>query len=156
HLAFTYDDADRILTATTTATTPNALPTSTLTYVYDNVGNVLSEQRPGGTTGYSYDALSRLASVVDPVGGAFAFGRDAVGRLTALARPNGITDATTYDAAGNLDTLHSTVNGTIVNQGDYTYNADGRRGSVTTAAGVANFAYDAAGELTSTTQPPGA
>src|SRR5262249_27027240 len=129
-LTFGYDDADRLIRATSTPTAPGALPTSTFNYAYDAAGNVTSVQGPGGTTAYSYDANSQLATVTDPASSTFTFGYDLNGRLTAMSRPNGINDAMTYGPDGRLTSLHSTAGTTLVNQADYTYDATAQRTSM--------------------------
>jgi RHS repeat-associated protein len=154
HLTFTYDDADHMLTATSSPAVAGALPTATFTYTYDAAGNVTSAQGPGGTTKYGYDATSQLATLTDPAGGSFAFTYDQAGRETAMTRPNGVNDATTYDAAGDLATLHSTLGATLLNQADYTYNAAGLVGTYTNATGATTYTYDASNQLIGA-NPPG-
>ena len=154
-LAFTYDAADHVLTATSTPAVANAMPTSTFTYTYDAAGNVTSRQGPGGRVGYSYDAGSQLTSITDPTNGAFLFGYDPVGHPTTLTRPNGINDSMTYDAAGDIATLRSTLGATLVNQADYTYYAAGPRASITSLLGSTTYTYDGASQLTSATPPAG-
>ena len=152
-LTLTYDDADQVLSETSTPTTPGALPTTTFTYTYDGNGNVTKVQGPGGTKEYGYDAASQLTRVTDPAGGFLELGYDDVGRVTSLERPNGVDDALTYNLAGNLVSLRSTHGATLVNQADYTYNASGLRATLTTQDGTANFGYDAAKRLTSASFP---
>jgi len=154
-LAFTFDDADRVLTATSTPAVPNALPTSTFAYAYDPAGNLTSTQGPGGTTAYGYDAKSQLAKITDPASGVFDLVYDPTGRRTSLTRPNGITDSTTYNAAGDLTSLHSTLGPTLVEKADYTYNPAGLRSSFTSLLGATTYTYDAASQLTSATPPAG-
>lgn len=152
-LVFTYDDADHVLTATTTGTLTSLLPTTTFTYTYDPAGNVRSVQGPSGTTQYSYDPNERLAQVIDPSNGNFTYTRDPAGQVTSMTRPNGITDTTTYDPAGRIATLHSTLGTTLVNKADYTFDGTGLRNSLTTTAGRTNYGYDAASQLTTATFP---
>ncbi len=152
-LAFAYDDADHVLTATSTPAVANALPTSAFTYTYDAAGAVTSTQTPGGTTNYSYDASSQFATITDPAGGSFNFGYDPSGRQTSMTRPNGITDSRSYNAAGDLTVLRSTLGAALVNQADYTYNAAALRASFTSLLGTATYTYDGASRLTSATPP---
>ncbi len=154
-LTFTHDDADRVLTATSTPAVPNALPTSTFTYAYDAAGNLTSTQGPGGNIGYGYDANSQLSTITDPASGAFAFGYDATGRRTSMTRPNGIADSLSYNAAGNLTSLHSTLGASLANQADYAYNPAGLRSSLTNLLGTTTYTYDRASQLTSATPPAG-
>ncbi|HEX9259267.1 MAG TPA: Ig-like domain-containing protein [Acidimicrobiales bacterium] len=154
-LTFTYDDADQVLTATSTPVVPGALPSTTFTSSYDPAGNVTSTQGPGGQTGYAYDARSQLASLTDPASGVFTFGYDPAGRRTSMTRPNGITDTTVHNAAGELTSLRSQRGATMDNQADYTYDAAGLRSSFTSLLGTTAYTYDGAARLTSATPPAG-
>jgi RHS repeat-associated protein len=154
-LAFTYDDAGHMLTATSTGTPTSPLPTTTFTYAYDPAGNRTSTVDPGGTTNYTYDPANRLTGLIDPAGGAFTLAYNLAGQQTTLTRPNGITDATNFDPAGNLTSLHSTLGPNLVNQADYTHNTAGIRSSVTTTNGTTGYTYDKSNQLTSATYPAG-
>src|SRR5437870_385322 len=102
-----------------------------LTYTYDALGRETSAIGPGGTTRYAYDARSRLVTVTDPSGGVFSLGHDALSRLTSIQRPNGVVDTLTYDAAGELLSRDASLNGTALAESEYTYDAGGRRVSMT-------------------------
>jgi YD repeat-containing protein len=154
-LAFAYDDADQVLTGTSTPVAAGALPTSTFTWSYDAAGNVVSTTGPGGSVGYGYDAGSRLSQITDPSTGVFSLGYDPTGRRTSMTRPNGITDSHVYNAAGDLTSLRSTHGATIDNQADYTYDAAGLRSSLTNLLGTTTYTYDGASRLTSATPPAG-
>jgi RHS repeat-associated protein len=154
-LVLSYDDLDRVVSETSTPTTPGALPTWTFTSTYDANDNVTAVQGPSGSTAYTYDADSRLTQVTPPAGGSHDLGYDLVGRQTSLTRPNGVNDTISYDLAGNLTSLHSVLGSTLVNQADYAYNAAGRRSNLTTLAGTTSFGYDAVGRLTSASFPAG-
>jgi RHS repeat-associated protein len=152
-ITYTYDDADRVVSVTTAPTVPGTLPTATITYQRDPVGNVTSVQGPGGTTTYGYDAASQLTSITDPAGGSFTIGHDAAGRRTTMTRPNGVNDTTTYDPAGNLTSIKAMLGATVVGQSDYTYDTTGRRDTLTSTLGTASFGYDNASQLTSASFP---
>ena len=69
----------------------------TLSRVYDERGNLLSEMRLNSgvtlVTKYTYDAASRVVSITYPSGWTAAYTRDAMGRTTGLAAqsPDGST-----------------------------------------------------------------
>src|SRR5262249_60155226 len=88
-LTFTYDDADRVLTAGSSPVAPNALPTATFTYAYDAAGHVTLTHGPGGTTGYAYDANSLLTGLTDPANGAYQFTRSEERRVGKEWRDRG-------------------------------------------------------------------
>ena len=152
-LAYTYDDANRILTVTTTPTTAGALPTTTFTYVRDPAGNVTSVQGPGGTTVYGYDEASQLTSLIDPAGGPFEIGYDGAGRRTSLTRPNGVDDTNVFDLAGNVTSMHSSLGASLLARSDYGYDPAGRRESLTSLLGTSTFGYDGASQLTAASFP---
>ncbi|MGB7265888.1 MAG: RHS repeat-associated core domain-containing protein, partial [Terracidiphilus sp.] len=68
----------------------------TLSRSYDQLGNLLTDARTtsaaGLTTGYTYDAANRIASITYPSGVAVNYTRDTMGRITAVAvQPSGGT-----------------------------------------------------------------
>lgn len=66
----------------------------TLTYSYDLLGRRTALGHPatyGGTTSYSYDAMTgQLETVTDHSGNIFRYGYDAMGRLDSLRRRQGV------------------------------------------------------------------
>jgi RHS repeat-associated protein len=57
------------------------------------------------TTSYTYDALSRLETVTDPVGKVYVHGYDPNGNRESLAFPNGVRTTYTYDPLNRLRSL---------------------------------------------------
>jgi RHS repeat-associated protein len=150
-VTFAYDALDRVVRASTGATTGR--PATAIQYAYDEDGNRVSMIDPaGGVTGYAYDSMSQLASITDPAGSVYAFTYDALSRRTAVARPAGLSTSYTYDAAGQLTSLvHSGGPGTLSLA--YTYNGVGNRLTMADNAGTHAYTYDALDRLTIATHP---
>ncbi len=120
--------------------------TSSFLYTFDGDGQVTSVTTPAGATTYTYD--------VD-------------GNLTGAVLPGGRTLTWTYDAAGNrvaaTDTGGSAVAYTANDLNQYTaatgstfaYDADGNLVSSTTAAATTTYAYNVDQQLTTFTGPSG-
>jgi RHS repeat-associated protein len=105
---------------------------STWTFGYDKVGNLLSVTDPlSHETTYGYDSLNRQTSMTDPLGDQTTYGYDAASNLTSVTNPLGDQSTYGYDAANRMLTATDPM-------GD-------RYG----------YGYDAAGEVTSLTDPLG-
>ncbi|HKT05465.1 MAG TPA: DUF6531 domain-containing protein, partial [Rugosimonospora sp.] len=146
-LTQTYDDLDRL--------TKQVSPQGTINYGYDKADRRTSMTVTGQTpVSYAFDSADELTSITRGTS-VTRFGYDAGERRTSLTLPNGLVTSYGYDAAGQLRSL-AYANGTT-GLGDlaYTYDAAGRR---TTMSGsyartalpdpVAGAGYDAANELT--------
>jgi len=122
----TYDSNGRLLTCNSNV--------SSLTYTYDNVGQLLSETEsitgaPGGarTINYTYDAD---------------------GNRSAMTLPSGLLENYSYDALNRLTTIN--VNGTAT--ATYTYDVDSRLATKTLANGTAaTYSFDNGNRLNSIT-----
>lgn len=115
-------------------------------YTLSASGQRLTEAGPEGTTGYSYDALHRLASVSYPDSTVEAFSYDAVGNR--LSRSLGAqTTSYSYDGADQLTSVTLGADTTT-----FSYDANGNRASRTTPgpSGITtSYSYDAENRLTS-------
>ena len=140
---FTYDANGNLLTCTETDTTTQTVPYSTngqqrtWTYTYDALGHVLTAQGPrtdvNDKTTYTYDATGNLSTVTDALGHVTRItSYNHSGLPLSMTDANGVVTMLAYDAMGRLITS-----------------------TVETAAGnaVTRYGYDAAGLLTSVTQP---
>jgi RHS repeat-associated protein len=180
NVAYTYDQAaggfgiGRLTSVTDAA--------GSLSRTYDERGNVLSETRTNGEvtllTSYSYDAASRIASIIYPSGLNVGYSRDVMGRTTGVtARPrgatqttlvlstitylpfgppntltygNGVAEARSFDLDYRLTALAGTGNNPIQKL-SYGYNAANDVLSITDAVTSGNsqsFGYDALDRLT--------
>lgn len=166
---FTYRHTDQILAATNAQGTvrheydgndrlirlenPDG---SSIAYTYDGLGNRLTETLrasaagSAATTTYTYDALNRIETVIDPQGRVVRYSYDAVGNLASLVYPNGVTSTYSYDANNRLRELrHANGSGDIARY-VYNVNAVGDRTRVTnTVDGTfVDYAYDELRRLT--------
>ncbi|MBK7611220.1 MAG: hypothetical protein IPJ15_08125 [Actinomycetales bacterium] len=138
------------------------------TRTYDARGNVTSVTDGAGTTAYRYDLADNPVSRTDGRGGVTTFSYDGMGRLTSQSvdgntttfvnnvagqrisqvDPEGRTTAYGLDGANR-------VTRTTYSQGDLpqivvdqTYDAQGRRASMSSGGVVSTYSYDARGNLT--------
>jgi RHS repeat-associated protein len=109
-------------------------------------------------TNYSYDALRRLTSITQDVGGTdpssanalTQFDYDVQDNLTSVTDPNGGQTQYVYDDLGNRLSLSSPDTGTAT----YTHDEAGNTLSATDAKGqVFNYSYDALGRLQAVDAP---
>jgi len=112
---YTYDNRDHL--------TSKATPEGTLNYTYDGHSNVLtiaSSNANGASMTYSYDALNRLATVVDnrllaqginPATTTYSY--DAVSNLLNYTLPNGVVTTNTFDSLNRLATIGSSKTGAL-------------------------------------------
>jgi RHS repeat-associated protein len=142
-------DADNELTQTTQ---PDG---STSETGYDGDGNVISQTDGNGhTTGYSFDALNQIASSTDPDGRTTKYTYDGVGNLLTSVNPAGQIATYSYDADQRTTAIAYSDGATpAVHE---SYDADGRRVSLTDGTGTSTFVYDSLGRLTSETNGAGA
>ena len=154
------------------ATATDARQTTT-TLLYDGAGNPASSQtgaQPSIT--YNYDVIGRLQGLTDQVGTATSFtydprnlmqsrtdglGQQAVytyydnGLLHTVTDRNNETTTFTYTPTGKVETI-SYADGTSTT---HTYNTLDQLTARQDATGATTFVYDAAGRLTSLTDPHG-
>ncbi|MFD5764275.1 RHS repeat-associated core domain-containing protein, partial [Streptomyces sp. NPDC127049] len=146
----TYDDLDRLTretgSGTAVATRPRSLSYDLAgrltgvggdgvladnTYTYNDRGQLLTTDGPGGTSSYAYDADGKMTSRTDAAG-ATAFTYDTAGRLNTTTDPlTGTQVRSDYDAAGRptVDEYARPGAGgtwTVGSKRSYTYDALGR------------------------------
>jgi RHS repeat-associated protein len=149
----TYDSRGLLTTVISGVGTPE-VNTTTFTHTtltYDSAGNVqTSIDAEGRVTTFTYDAMNRLTSVVDPLGGTTSYTFDANGNLLTVTDAKG--QVTTF-AYGSRDRLASSTD-PLVNPQTNTYDENGNLTSTTTRKGdTITFAYDAANRLVTKTLP---
>ena len=126
---YNYDTRDRLQSKQT--------PFGTLSYTYDNAGDVLSitsSNLNGASVSYAYDQLNRLHTVTDnavQLAGAnnvvTTYGYDAAGNLKSVAYPNTLTTSYSYDLLNRLAKVASTTPNSAVASYQYTLGAAGNR-----------------------------
>ncbi|MGW5425055.1 LamG-like jellyroll fold domain-containing protein [Streptomyces sp. NPDC003943] len=122
------------------------------TYAYNDRGQLLSTDGPGGTSTYTYDADGQMAARTDTAG-TTGFTYDQAGRLNTTTDPlTGTQVRNYYDAAGRptADEYARPATGgtwTIGAKRSYTYDALGRLAddslkNTATGTGIAGTAYE--------------
>ncbi len=178
-LEFTYDVANQLVQKVLKDTA--GVVTDTVTFVYDNLGNLGSaadtdshltftsdalgrvtqvqtaatSAQPASTVTYSYDANRNRLTMTDPQGGVITYAYDALNRLTTLTSPDGLTTFG-YDALGRRTSL-TRPNGT---QTTATYDAASQLTDLVHTAGVSTlsrvaYTYDPVGNRATRTTPSG-
>ncbi|HYL35196.1 MAG TPA: RHS repeat-associated core domain-containing protein [Bryobacteraceae bacterium] len=134
----------------------------TLSHVYDERGNLLSETRVNSgvtlVTTYTYDVASRVASITYPSGWTVAYTRDAMGRTTGLAAqsPDGSTSLpiltnVAYQPFGPLNTLAFGNGITETRSFDLDYRITNLADNGAGALQNLSYTYDAANNVASIT-----
>jgi RHS repeat-associated protein len=110
----------------------------TTAYAYDAMARRTKATEGGGSTVYTYDVANNLKSATDPSGRKTAYGLDALNRVTTTTYTQSghatITVGQTYDALGRRATMSDPT------QHTYSYDDKGNLSEVTT--GSDTFSYD--------------
>lgn len=142
--AYTYDKAGRL--------TEKKDEAGTITYIYDNNGNVLRVTEEDGegnkeTISRTYDALNRVTSMTDCRGNTVKYGYDELGNRISLTYPGGEIVRCSYYKNGNLKTV-TDWEGNVTS---YEYDGNGRLLKTTRSDGsVETRTYNKAGYLMET------
>jgi RHS repeat-associated protein len=143
---YTYNADGQLLTA-------QRPDTSTTTYTYDDDGNRTKiTDALQHATQFGFDSLDRRTSKTDALGRTTSYAYDGAGDRTSASDPNGAATAYSYDGARRLIKI-SYPDGTP--DTTYSYDAAGRRTSMTDATGTTSFTYDSISRLTSQTNAAG-
>jgi RHS repeat-associated protein len=160
NVSFTYDEAGSGFGIGRLTLITDAV--GTLSRVYDERGNLLSETRVNSgvtlVTTYTYDAASRVASITYPSGWTVAYTRDAMGRTTGLAAqsPDGSTSLpiltnVAYQPFGPLNTLAFGNGITETRSVDLDYRITNLADNGANALQNLSYSYDAANNVASIT-----
>jgi YD repeat-containing protein len=138
------------------ATETSPMAQSTVTYGYDELGRVVSQDINGSASQVGFDTLGRVNQVTNPLG-TFQYAYEgSTGRLANVILPNGMSTGFTYfDAQGQhrlKDITHARSDASPISTFSYTYDADGQIMTWTQQADVQaprvyTFDYDAVGQL---------
>ncbi|MDQ0191622.1 RHS repeat-associated core domain-containing protein, partial [Alicyclobacillus cycloheptanicus] len=160
------------MTAPTSSNTPSDAKTwfaemrlsidpSTSTYGYDSSGNFMTSSTDplGNKTQYSNDPFGDVTQVTDPIGNSISLTYDSDHNLsTQMSTPDNLQVGYTYDGDGNVTQVKETSSdgSTTYATNTSTYNSLDQLTASTDALGnQTTYAYDADGNLISTTLPDG-
>ncbi len=125
------------------------------TFGYDNRGRLETRTNPDSKVwSTDYNAAGELVSETDPLNRSTSYTYDGAGRLETTADPSGRTTTNTWLADGLLDGW-SANDGVNTLAADFGYDAAGRRNSATIGTRTWATSFNAAGDVTSTTNPDG-
>ena len=149
----TYDDAGRLVSF------PDANGGVTH-FSYDSAGNLASLTDPvGNTTSWLYDSTNHLTQETDALGASRYFTYDNAGNLSRFADRNGQIRQFQYDTSGNVASETWYANGDDAdaqqnpeNTIQYTRDDAGRITSESDNNTADTYTYNAAGQITSTTE----
>jgi RHS repeat-associated protein len=138
---YMYDAADfptEVTRADSTTLTTSYNPDFTIA----NAANGLNQ-----VTKYGYDGQDRQISSTDPLGRTTTNHLDSAGNVLTTTNPSGQKTTNTYDPDNRLKSI-TYSDGKTPSVSNESYDADGRRVSMTDGTGTSTFEYDAFGELT--------
>ncbi|HUI87278.1 MAG TPA: DUF6531 domain-containing protein [Anaerolineales bacterium] len=120
-------------------------------YSYNKNGDRLTiTDGDGNTTDFVYDALNRLTTESDPLTHTWQYGYNALGDRVSMTDANRNTTSYIYDEAERLSGINYADSGSDVS---FTYDAEGRRTSMTDGLGTTQWSYDALDRVQSVTDP---
>jgi RHS repeat-associated protein len=153
-----------VLGADNVQTIQGALPNSTITFGYDQLGRVNSRDINGVAQTLLRDSLGRVTSITNALG-VFTYQYDGVSRrVSEVDGPNNRKTLFNYfDVLGDLrlqQIKNLAPDQTVLSQFDYQFDAGGRISNWSRQLGSQSdqyaFGYDALGQLTHTIQTSGA
>ena len=122
------------------------------TFSYDSLNRRTGATYPDSSVTFGYDAIGRLTSVSDSVGGNITWTYDVVGQHPRVAETTAVGTVTVeYDNIGRRFKLSATGQTDVT----YTYDKNSRLKTVTQGSQTVTLAYDDAGRRTSLTYPNG-
>jgi RHS repeat-associated protein len=155
---YTYDPNGNLTALETPAgTSTGTAGDGTISYGYDRMNRQTSTDHSDATSDVTrtYDLAGRPATMLDG-SGTVTYTHDDANRLTSIARSGGGAGLNgslsyAYDDAGNISS-RSLPDST---SSSYGFDDDGRLTTITSAAATTTLAYDAAGNLMTSTLPSG-
>ena len=148
--AYTYNSCGCLDSVTEGAETAEAVTTR---YSYDADGRLTERNLPGMSEKITYDANSRVVSVIGGSGGDVFYTYDACGRVRSIRDAAWGTRKFSYDAAGQVTEVTNGLGGVT----RYTYDEAGNVTKVTDPAGrITTYEYDVLGNMVKTMDPAGA
>jgi RHS repeat-associated protein len=148
---YTYDGNGNRTSQSVTRTLPGGAPQTLLTqFLYDSSNRLIKTIYPdGASTSSAYNNLGQQSSTTDARGNVTSYSYDAAGRVTFVSYPDGTSESTDYDSDGRKHNFTGRNQVTFISA----YDAAGRLTQTRNNAtgGVTSTAYDAAGQVISTT-----
>lgn len=126
---------------------------NTTSYVYDNMGRVISiADGAGNTISTTYDALGRVVAMTDGAGGTTTYTLSKAGLVQSIIDERGNTSRFGYDASGNMTVATDPAGGSY----SFVYDVLGNQLSATNAAGdTTTYEYDTRGNVSVQTDAAG-
>ena len=157
-LGFSYDQENRVETASVANLFGNGATNNLFTYGYDALDRRASlADSFGGNTAYGYDPVDRLTQVTTPQGEVFTTNYDLAGRMLGRLAPNATATARIYeDATGRLASQTHAASDTAFNGFTYGYTDRGNIAQIAetgTLIRTRNYTYDALERLTEVDVP---
>ncbi len=126
-----------------------SLARPTTTYQYDAAGNLTQLTDPvANDTVWAYDGLNRVISATNELGHSRTLEYNAAGRLTKKTDRIGRVTEYAYDNLGRLTTETWKNGGTTVNTQNFAYNAAGQLTSASDTYSSYTYTYDSLGRVT--------
>lgn len=128
------------------------------TFEYDDAGRRTARtSHDGYTLRYLYDDPGRLSRLEDGSGHVIVeYLYDQAGRLNRENKGNGTWTTYQYDAAGQVvQVVNRGVDGAVLSEFNYSYNAGGGRDAIETRDWVTSYAYDEIDQLVEVTYADG-
>lgn len=144
-VSFTYDSRGRVDTTTD-------VYGKVLDYDYDENGNRMLMKLDGSShTGYTYDAANRLSTITNvPESATTTYSYNLADKLLSKALPNGVTTTYAYDGMSRLTRLKDEGT-TVISDRQYTFNTANQIASITEPTRTRSFTYDNVDRLTGAT-----
>jgi len=157
-VAFTYDQENRVKTATTSNLFGALAENNSFNYVYDALDRRATMMDSfSGITSYGYDPVDRLTRITTPQGDDFTVSYDLAGRRLRRAAPNTSEIMRSYEPqTGRLARHTQSINGSVFNDFAYNYTVRGNIASIIEGGGITRtrqYSYDAIERLTNVTVP---
>jgi RHS repeat-associated protein len=149
-ISYAYDNADRLK-----GINYSEASTADVAYIYDKNSNIVEMVDGIGTTINVYDQLGRLTEVKNGRGEVVKYAYDLGSQQTEIVYPNGNAVKRAFDKAGRLEKVTDWLGKEIA----FSYSRDSQLKATTFPATTTNldeYAYNRAGELTSTSMKKGA
>ena len=157
-LGFTYDQENRLETASVANLFGNGAQNNLFTYAYDALDRRASMSDSfDGNTAYAYDPVDRLLEITTPRGESYTAEYDLAGRMLGRIAPNTTTTDRAYeDDTGRLMSQMQAASDTAFNGFTYDYTDRGNISEIAetgTIARTKRYSYDELERLTEVAVP---